>query len=87
VMEKLGCDKPGVVYIPPDNDCFCRPDLQATAVRYLSSCAYTSCSQNDLDVSSATQVYKDYCMSAGYTAAAVTAPKSVPAQTTSSMFQ
>ncbi|KAK0714419.1 hypothetical protein B0T21DRAFT_70980 [Apiosordaria backusii] len=79
VTDQLSCRKPGVVYIPPDNDCFCRPDLQETAVRYLSTCVYTSCSQNELDVSSATQVYKDYCTSAGYTAAA---PKSTPAQTT-----
>ena len=84
VAQQLDCRKPGVVYVAPDNDCFCRPDLQDTAVRYLSNCVFTSCSQNELDVSSATQVYKDYCSSAGYTAA----PKSVAAQTTGSkLFQ
>ena len=79
VTGELSCQKPGVVYVPPDNDCWCRPDLQETAVRYLSKCAYTSCSQNQRDVASATQVYKDYCTSAGYTAAT---PNSTPAQTT-----
>jgi hypothetical protein len=79
VADELDCRKPGVVYVAPDNDCFCRPDLQETAVRYLSDCASTSCSGNELDMSSATEVYKDYCSSAGYTAAT---PKSVAAQTT-----
>ncbi|KAK4198298.1 hypothetical protein QBC40DRAFT_256172 [Triangularia verruculosa] len=78
VTDKLSCRKPGVVYVPPDNDCFCRPDLQEIAVRYVSTCVYTSCGQNQVDVASATQVYKDYCSSAGYTAA----PKSTSAQTT-----
>jgi hypothetical protein len=62
----------------PDNSCFCRPDLQVTAVGYVLSCASTACSGNQLDVSSATQVYKDYCIGVGYSAA----PASVPAQTT-----
>ncbi|KAK4171906.1 hypothetical protein QBC36DRAFT_364740 [Triangularia setosa] len=79
VMNKLSCQKPGVGYVPPDNDCFCRPDLQEIAVRYVSTCVYTSCGQNQVDVASATQVYKDYCTSAGYTAAT---PKSTPVQTT-----
>jgi hypothetical protein len=79
VADQLQCRKPGVVYVSPDNDCFCRSDLQETAVRYLSNCVSTSCSGNQLDLSSATQVYKDYCNSAGYTAAT---PKSVAAQAT-----
>ncbi|KAL5315698.1 hypothetical protein ACEPPN_016568 [Leptodophora sp. 'Broadleaf-Isolate-01'] len=80
VADQIDCQKPGIVYVPPDNDCFCRPDLQETAVRYLSQCVSSSCSANQLDISSATQVYNDYCNAAGYTAAL---PKSVPAQTTS----
>ncbi|KAK0639471.1 hypothetical protein B0T16DRAFT_463143 [Cercophora newfieldiana] len=79
VAQKIDCRKPGVVYVPPDNDCFCRPDLRETAVRYVSTCVYTSCKNNQLDASSATQVYKDYCLGAGYTAAA---PNANDAQTT-----
>ncbi|KAK4107501.1 hypothetical protein N656DRAFT_785281 [Canariomyces notabilis] len=82
--SKLECDKPGLGYQPSDNDCFCRPDLQEIAVRHLSTCVYTSCTQNQLDISSATQVYKDYCSSAGYTAAA---PVSVAAQPTTEESQ
>ncbi|KAF2842737.1 hypothetical protein M501DRAFT_1053552 [Patellaria atrata CBS 101060] len=84
VANQLDCRKPGLVYVPPDNDCFCRSDLQETAVRYLSNCAFTSCSGNQLDASSATQVYEDYCSSAGYTAAA---PNSVSAQTTGGIMR
>ncbi|KAH7130803.1 hypothetical protein B0J11DRAFT_261653 [Dendryphion nanum] len=79
IARQISCDKPGIVYVPADNDCVCRSDLQENVVRYLSNCVSTYCSANQLDVSSATQVYKDYCNSAGYSAAA---PKSVSAQAT-----
>jgi hypothetical protein len=74
VASKLSCQP----YESPGNACFCRADLQQTAVNYLSRCVSSSCSANDLDISSATQVYKDYCTSAGYSSKVANAP----AQTT-----
>ncbi|KAJ9642400.1 hypothetical protein H2201_004792 [Coniosporium apollinis] len=58
---------------PIENDCFCRPDLQAQADSYIKSCVGNACTRNALDISSATQVYNDYCTSAGFQRAEVTA--------------
>jgi hypothetical protein len=83
-----GFDKPGYniaselscqPYNSPGDACFCRTDLQNVAVDGLSSCVAGSCRAGaDLDISSATQIYKDYCTSAGYTQKAA----NVPAKTT-----
>jgi hypothetical protein len=75
IASELSCKNPNA----PDNSCFCRVDLQSSAVKYISTCVDMWCSTNELDASSATQVYKDYCTSAGFTAE----PQSVAAQTTS----
>lgn len=64
---------------PIENDCFCRPDLQAQADSYLRSCVGDSCDKNTVDINSAVSIYDSYCTSAGYLRAEETAP----AQTTS----
>lgn len=58
---------------PIENDCFCRPDLQAQAESYVRSCVGSACIRNALDISSAVQVYNGYCTSAGFERAEVTA--------------
>lgn len=66
-------------YNAPGDACVCRSDLQTSAINALSSCVLGQCRAGaDLDVSSATQIYKDYCTSAGYTQRAA----NVPAKTT-----
>lgn len=74
IASELSCKNPSA----PDNTCFCRVDLQSSAVKYISTCVDMWCSTNELDASSATKVYKDYCTSAGFTAE----PQSVSAETT-----
>jgi hypothetical protein len=74
LAQVLSCDSNEVI----ENSCFCRADLQDTGVKHLSTCVSSSCSGNMVDVAAATQLYKDYCTSAGYTAA----PRTVKAQST-----
>ncbi|PGH08467.1 hypothetical protein AJ80_07866 [Polytolypa hystricis UAMH7299] len=59
---------------PAKNDCFCREDLQPTAVSYISSCVNFQCSSVTRDITVATGIYKDYCTSAGYTVTAAAGP-------------
>jgi hypothetical protein len=66
----------------PGNSCFCRTDLQQTAVAQLSHCVSVWCDGNIQDISTATKIYKDYCTSAGF----VIGKDSVPAQITGGMF-
>ncbi|KAI0437683.1 hypothetical protein F4803DRAFT_570493 [Xylaria telfairii] len=61
LAEAIGCD-----YRVPQNECVCRPDLQADADAFLLSCVNRGCSQNALDTNSATSIYDEYCTSAGY---------------------
>ncbi|KIX10648.1 uncharacterized protein Z518_01732 [Rhinocladiella mackenziei CBS 650.93] len=68
---------------PIENDCFCRPDLQASADSYLKSCVSGVCDGNTVDVNSAVSIYDSYCTSAGYLRAEETAP----AQTSSGTQQ
>lgn len=79
IATELSCTP----YNAPGNACVCRSDLQTPAVDALSSCVLVWCHAGaDLDVSSATQIYKDYCTSAGYTQKAA----NVPAKTTDGEF-
>ena len=82
-----GFDKPGYniasdlscqPYNSPGDACFCRLDLQPVAVASLSACVGSNCHGDAVDISSATQIYKDYCTSAGFTQKAA----NVPAKTT-----
>lgn len=77
VASKIGCDTNHV-----QNECFCRPDMQADAQAYLSSCVYSACDQKTLDVDSAVKLYTDYCTSNGYIVTATTT--AAPATTTTS---
>ncbi|KAI0866068.1 hypothetical protein F4860DRAFT_509250 [Xylaria cubensis] len=61
LAEGIGCD-----YKNPQNECFCRPDLQSDADAFLSSCVNRECSQNTLDTNSATSIYDAYCTGAGF---------------------
>jgi hypothetical protein len=79
VASKIGCDTNSV-----ENECFCRPDLQAGATSYLSSCVYSACDQMTLDVNSAVKIYTDYCTSNGFT---TTAPNSSSSSPTTSGTQ
>jgi hypothetical protein len=51
------------------NDCYCRTDYQSIATSYLSKCVSKSCSLGDNanDITSATNLYDDYCTGLGYT--------------------
>jgi hypothetical protein len=59
---ELSCDQKS-----PENDCYCRPDLQSVAVEYVSSCVNNGCNGADIDINKATNIYKNYCTSNGYT--------------------
>src|SRR5277367_1367325 len=48
------------------NSCYCRGDLQAVAVSYVSSCVSSACSSDTVDIHSATSLYQAYCVSNGY---------------------
>lgn len=43
------------------DDCFCRADLALVATSWLSTCVLQGCSSNTLDMSSAFEVYDEYC--------------------------
>lgn len=62
--------------LPITNDCFCRPDLQYSAVKDVENCIGLWCMNNALDISVATKLYKDYCTSNGYIAAEATTASS-----------
>ncbi|KAH6714301.1 hypothetical protein BKA61DRAFT_735786 [Leptodontidium sp. MPI-SDFR-AT-0119] len=74
----LGCTR------PVRDSCYCRTDVQAAAVTYLSTCISSQCSGPGVvanDISMATSIYDSYCQGKGYTAD--TSPASVTATTTS----
>ncbi|KAI0490840.1 hypothetical protein F4859DRAFT_459444 [Xylaria cf. heliscus] len=77
LAEGIGCD-----YRFPQNECFCRPDLQADADAFLLSCVNHDCSQNTLDTNSATSIYDEYCTSAGFLRNAPATPTSDPSSPT-----
>src|SRR5277367_2791992 len=60
VANDLSCPNPVL------NSCYCRGDLQAVAVSYLSNCVSSSCSGDTVDIQSATSLYEAYCTSNGY---------------------
>lgn len=60
IANDLSC--PGPVL----NSCYCRSDLQAVAVSYISSCVSSACSSDTVDIQSATSLYQAYCASNGY---------------------
>lgn len=49
---------------PVDDNCYCRADLRPTAVSWLSACVATRCSSNQVDFTSAVNVYDGYCSAA-----------------------
>ncbi|KAI0457940.1 hypothetical protein F5B21DRAFT_462261 [Xylaria acuta] len=61
LAEGIGCE-----YHHPENECFCRPDLQTSADAFLQSCVNRECSANSLDTDSATSIYDEYCTGAGF---------------------
>jgi hypothetical protein len=60
VAGGLSCPSPVL------NSCYCRGDLQAAAVSYISSCVSSACSSDTVDIQSATSLYQAYCVSNGY---------------------
>src|SRR5690349_12229341 len=62
IANFLRCD-----YQKPKNDCYCRNDLQNKAVEFVSSCVNRVCDGAEIDIDKATNVYKNYCTSNGYT--------------------
>jgi hypothetical protein len=60
--------------------CYCRPDLQTVATKYLTKCVTAACTLGDpnIELSSAVNLYQGYCSSKGYLAT----PASAPASTT-----
>lgn len=73
LAENIGCDIEDI-----QNECLCRPDLQAEADAYLKSCVNSGCSKNTLDINSAVSIYDEYCTGAGFQRAT-----NLPATTTS----
>jgi hypothetical protein len=73
VADAIGCEPND-----PQNECVCRPDLQAGADVYIKSCVNNNCGKNTLDVNSAVSIYDSYCTSAGFLR-----ETTVPATTTS----
>lgn len=55
----LSCDSSRI------DSCFCREDLQVTAVSHLSTCVQASCGKTVPDITSAVAVYTNYCKSTG----------------------
>ena len=51
----IGCDSPLV------DSCFCREDLQSSAIYYISSCVTSACESNTVDVSIGVSLYSSYC--------------------------
>ncbi len=49
-----------------ENDCFCRPDLQASAQGVITQCVLSRCNQNDNDAATAGAMYSGYCAANGY---------------------
>jgi hypothetical protein len=72
LAQQIGCSMKDI-----ENECLCRPDLQAGADSYLKSCVSSACAKNTLDVNSAVSIYDAYCTSAGFQR------DSTPASTTS----
>ena len=60
IANDLSCPNPVL------NSCYCRGDLQAVAVSYISSCVSSACSSDTVDIQSATSLYQAYCVSNGY---------------------
>ncbi|KAI0409274.1 hypothetical protein F4802DRAFT_593553 [Xylaria palmicola] len=61
LADGIGCD-----YQDPENECVCRPDLQANAEAFIQNCVNKGCSQNTLDTNSAVSIYDAYCTDAGF---------------------
>lgn len=61
LASAIGCE-----YHNPQNECFCRLDLQPNAEAYLRSCVDDGCNLNTLDTNSALSIYDAYCTGAGY---------------------
>ncbi|KAI1745839.1 hypothetical protein F4680DRAFT_399331 [Xylaria scruposa] len=77
LAEGIGCD-----YKNPQDECFCRPDLQGDADAFLQSCVNRECSQNTLDTNSATSIYDAYCTGAGFLRDTPSTPTSDPSSPT-----
>ena len=55
IASELSCTQPCL------ESCCCRPDLQAVAEAYLSSCVESACSSDTVDIQSAISIYAGYC--------------------------
>ena len=66
----LDCSQP---YL---ESCYCREDLQSSAILFISSCISSKCSSNTVDVSSGVSFYTSYCSMTAL-------PSSTPAKATS----
>ena len=61
IGSQIGCSRNvGGGYLS-QNLCYCRADLQSQAERIISSCVYSACGKNSVDLSTATSLYKAYC--------------------------
>jgi hypothetical protein len=83
------CDVLGLeIGCPPDycsqaqNSCYCQPARQASATNWLSGCVNSSCVGDQAVISSAVNIYANYCLAHGGT---LTLPASTSASTTSSL--
>jgi protein involved in ribonucleotide reduction len=76
----VGCGSPLL------NSCFCRPDLQSSALYQVSSCARLNCHGATTDINNAISLYTAYCSSDTLTAsmAATSSPGEAQPSVTSS---
>ncbi|KAK3365107.1 hypothetical protein B0T24DRAFT_712646 [Lasiosphaeria ovina] len=58
------CEQYLTCHGPVDDECYCRADLQPSAVSWLSLCVATRCTSNAADFTSAVAVYDGYCSAA-----------------------
>ena len=68
----IGCANGDACFTPTVaayNSCYCRADMQNTAMSYLSTCISNSCTEGayTIDLSAAVSLYGGYCTAEGYT--------------------
>jgi hypothetical protein len=79
VADFIGCREPWY------NQCVCNPKMQSSAAANVGRCVTAGCTGTS-DVSTAMEVYLNYCASAGYQTAQATAlTTTVPAATTNTV--
>ena len=55
IAHDLGCPE------PYENSCFCRTDLVSSALAMISTCVWSVCTQDEIDLSTALYLYSSYC--------------------------